>query len=66
MNYVLGSKVASSHQDEEYEEDTSRGSLRELDDNLRSELNNLQPSSSFDDDEEDESLQYFKKLALED
>ena len=69
LDYVLGTKSSSRSQDsDEYgEEDNSRGSTRELDENLRSELNNLKPSRSVDDnDDDDESLQYFKKLALED
>lgn len=66
LGYVLGTKGTPRYQDpEEYDEDNNRGSVKELDENLRSELNSLQPSSSIDD-EEDESLEYFKKLALED
>lgn len=70
LDYVLGTKSSSRQQDsDEYgEEDNTRGSSRDLDENLRSELNNLKPSRSAAaiDDDEDESLQYFKKLALED
>lgn len=66
LDYVLGTKVPTRRQDsEEYDEDDNRGPLRDLDENLRSQLNSLQPSSTFEE-EEDESLEYFKKLALED
>ena len=53
--------------DEEVEdEDDYRGSTRELDDDLRSQLNSLSSSSSYSDDEDDDSLDYFKRLASED
>jgi hypothetical protein len=65
LEYVLGTKGSPrSQSSEDFEdEDDSRGSVRELDENLRSELNGLKPSQSFDDEEEDETLQYFKNLA---
>jgi hypothetical protein len=66
LDSVLGAK-GSRRMDEEVEsEDDSRGSIKELDDDLRSQLNNLAPtkSSSYDDDEEsDETMSYFARLA---
>jgi len=63
---VLGNKGAR-RQDPEVadEESTSRGSVRELDEDLRTELKNLAPtkSSSYDEDEDDDTLSYFAKLA---
>ena len=67
LDTVLGSK--SKQMDEEVEdEDDYRGPARELDDDLRSQLNNLSPSNSYSDDEEEDysDLSYFKKLASED
>jgi hypothetical protein len=65
LDYVLGNKGAR-RQDPEVadEESTSRGSVRELDEDLRTELSNLTPSksSSYDEDEDD-TLSYFAKLA---
>jgi len=54
--------------DEEVEdEDDFRGPVRDLDDDLRSELNSLSSSarSSSDDEEEDDTLSYFQRLAEE-
>jgi hypothetical protein len=66
LDYVLGNKGAR-RQDPEVadEESTSRGSVRELDEDLRTELKNLAPtrSSSVDEDEDDDTLSYFAKLA---
>jgi hypothetical protein len=69
LGYVLGTK-GSSRIDEEVsdEEDYSRGSVKELDDDLRSELNNLKPTRRAapvedGDDDADETLSYFAKLA---
>jgi hypothetical protein len=70
LGYVLGSK-GSSRIDEEVsdEEDYSRGSVKELDDDLRNELNNLKPtrraSAPVQEDEDDDALNYFAKLAEE-
>ena len=67
LDTVLGSK--SKQMDEEVEdEDDYRGPARELDDDLRSQLNSLTPSNSYSDDEEEDysDLSYFKKLASED
>ena len=68
LNYVLGSK-GSRRVDEEVaeEEDYSRGSTRELTEDLRSELTNLKPTrtASVDEDEDDDTLSYFQRLAEE-
>jgi hypothetical protein len=70
LGYVLGSK-GSSRIDEEVsdEEDYSRGSVKELDDDLRNELNNLKPtrraSAPAQEDEDDDALSYFARLAEE-
>ena len=68
LGYVLGSK-GSSRVDEEVEsEDNTRGSAPDLDDDLRSELNNLKPTrrAPVEDDEDDDALSYFAKLASDD
>ncbi len=65
LDYVLGNK-GNRHQDPEVvdEEETTRGPIRDLDEDLRAELSNLTPSksSSYDEDEDD-TLSYFAKLA---
>jgi hypothetical protein len=66
LDYVLGNKGAR-RQDPEVadEESTSRGPVRDLDEDLRTELSNLSSSSkssAFDEDEDD-TLSYFAKLA---
>jgi hypothetical protein len=65
LDYVLGNKTAR-RQDPEVadEESTSRGPVRDLDEDLRTELSNLSSSksSSYDEDEDD-TLSYFAKLA---
>jgi len=65
LDYVLGAKGARRQDPEvEDEEITSRGPVRDLDEDLRTELSNLTPSksSSYDEDEDD-TLSYFAKLA---
>ena len=65
LDSVMGSK-GSRRVDEEVEsEEDYRGPVKELDDDLRSQLNSLAPTkSAFDDEEEaDETLSYFAKLA---
>jgi hypothetical protein len=67
LDYVLGNK-GSRRQDAEVadEESTSRGSVRDLDEDLRTELSNLTPSkSSSYDEEDDDTLNYFARLAAE-
>lgn len=74
LDYVLGKKGTSKHQDsDEYdEEDTTRGSFKpdfesrqtqesQLPENLSSELESLNSSNS--SDEEDDALSYFQRLA---
>ena len=66
LGQVLGNKT-TRRQDPEVadEEQTSRGSVRELDEDLRTQLSSLSSSnsSSYDDDEDDDTLSYFSKLA---
>jgi len=71
LDYVLGNKGTPRFQDEEsvMEEEEfrqqNRGSTRELTEDLRGELNSLQPtrSSSTHEEEEDDAMSYFAKLA---
>ena len=70
LDYVLGNKGTPRYQDpEEFdEEENTRGSARELTEDLRDELNTLQPTrtvSSSDEDEEDDAMSYFARLAEE-
>jgi hypothetical protein len=68
LDSVLGAK-SSGRLDEEVEdeEEYSRGPVKELDDDLRSELNNLKPTRRAavveEDEDEDSALSYFAKLA---
>ena len=67
LDYVLGSKGTPRYQDPDVadEEEYSRGSTRELTEDLRTELNNLQPTrrAAVEEDEDDDALSYFAKLA---
>jgi hypothetical protein len=68
LDYVLGNKGTPRMQEEDYEEEeNTRGSARELTEDLRSDLNSLQPtrSSSVDEDEDDDAMSYFARLAEE-
>ena len=69
LDAVLGSgNSRRAPVDEEVEdEDDFRGPVRDLDDDLRSELNSLSSParSSSDDEEEDDTLSYFQRLAEE-
>jgi hypothetical protein len=69
LDYVLGSKGSRRVDEEVAEEETySRGSVKELDEDLRTELNNLQPTrraAAVDEDEDDDTLSYFQRLAEE-
>ena len=69
LDYVLGNKDTPRYQDpEEFDEDNTRGSTRELTEDLRDELNSLQPTrtvSSSDEDEDDDAMSYFARLADE-
>jgi hypothetical protein len=70
LDYVLGNKGTPRYQDpEEFdEEENTRGSSRELTEDLRDELSSLKPTrtvSSSDEDEDDDALSYFARLADE-
>jgi len=69
LDYVLGTKGTPRYQDpEDLDEDNTRGPVNELDDDLRSEHNNLQPTrraAAVEEDEDDDALSYFARLAEE-
>jgi len=66
---VLGSKANVRLDVEEGEEEEyTRGSSRELTDDLREEISNIQPTRraaapAAEEDEDDDALQYFARLA---
>ena len=64
LDYVLGNTTTRrAAVDEELEDESEgRGSTRELTEDLRDELNSLKPTASVDDDDDD-TLSYFAKLA---
>jgi len=67
LDSVLGAKTSTRLDEEVEDEDDTRGSVRDLDDDLRSELNNLQPTrraaAPVEEDEDDDALSYFARLA---
>ena len=71
LDYVLGNKGTPRFQDpdEGEEEEYTRGSSRELTEDLRGELNSLKPTRaaapSSDEDEDDDAMSYFARLAEE-
>lgn len=69
LDYVLGTKGTPRYQDPDVadEEEYSRGPVKDLDEDLRSELNNLQPTrrAAVEEDEDDDALSYFARLAEE-
>ena len=69
LDYVLGTKGSRRVDEEVAEEETySRGPSRELTEDLRSELNSLQPTrraAVVEEDEDDDTLSYFARLAEE-
>jgi hypothetical protein len=69
LDYVLGTKGSRRVDEEVAEEETySRGPVKDLDEDLRTELNNLQPTrraAAVDEDEDDDTLSYFARLAEE-
>jgi len=71
LDYVLGTKGTPRYQDPEEgeEEEYTRGSSRELTEDLRDELSSLKPtrtvSSSDEDEDDDSTLSYFARLAEE-
>jgi hypothetical protein len=68
LEYVLGSK-GSRRVDEEVaeEEEYSRGPVKDLDEDLREELSSLKPTRrpAVEEDEDDDALSYFARLAEE-
>jgi hypothetical protein len=71
LDYVLGNKGTPRYQDPEVEdEEDYRGPAPSLDEDLRTELNNLQPTRRVavdeDDEDADDTLQYFARLASDD
>ena len=67
LDSVLGTKGSRRTDEEVNDEDDYRGSAPSLTEDLRGELNSLKSSRSVavDDDEDDESLSYFAKLAAD-
>jgi len=69
LNYVIAAKGASRIDEEVVEEEEyTRGSSRELTEDLRDELSSLKPTrtvASSDEDEDDDALSYFSRLAEE-
>ena len=69
LDYVLGSKGTPRYPDpEDFDEDNTRGSTRELTEDLREELSNLKPTrraAAVEEDEDDDALSYFARLAEE-
>ena len=70
LDYVLGTKGTPRYQDpdEGEEEEYTRGSARELTEDLRDELSSLKPTrtvASSDEDEDDDAMSYFARLADE-
>ena len=65
LDSVLGTKGSRRTDEEVNDEDDYRGSAPSLTEDLRGELNSLKSSRSVvvDDEEDDESLSYFAKLA---
>jgi hypothetical protein len=66
LDYVLGSKSSTRIDEEVDDEDNYRGPAPSLTEDLREELNNLQPTRSsvvVEDEDEDDTLSYFQKLA---
>ena len=68
LDYVLGTKGTPRYQDpEDLDEDNTRGSVKELEDDLREELSNLKSTrrAAVEEDEDDDALSYFARLAEE-
>ena len=67
LDSVLGAKSSVRLDEEVEDEDDTRGSVRELDDDLRQELSSLKPTRRAaaveDDEDEEDTLSYFAKLA---
>ena len=69
LDYVLGTKGTPRYQDPDVadEEEYSRCPVKELDEDLRTELNNLQPTrrAAAVEEDDDDALSYFARLAEE-
>ena len=69
LHSVLGSKANVRLDEEVNDEDNTRGSARELTEDLRDELSSLKPtrtvSSSDEDEDDDDAMSYFARLAEE-
>ncbi len=70
LEYVLGNKGTPRYQDPDVadEEEYSRGPVKDLDEDLRTELNSLQPTrraAAPVEDDDDDALSYFARLAEE-
>ena len=67
LSAVLGTKNSKIDEEEGEEEEYTRGSARELTDDLREEISNLQPTrraaAPVEEDEDDDALSYFARLA---
>ena len=66
LDYVLGTKGSNRIAEEVEDEDDARGPAPSLDEDLRSELNNLQPTrrtAAPVEDDDDDALSYFARLA---
>ena len=66
LDYVLGTKGSNRIDEEVEDEDDARGPAPSLDEDLRSELNNLQPTrrtAAPVEDDDDDALSYFARLA---
>jgi len=66
LDSVLGAKTSTRIDEEVEDEEDYRGPVKDLDDGLRSELSNLKPtrrSAVVEEDEDDDALSYFAKLA---
>ena len=68
LDYVLGNKGTPRYQDPDVadEEEYSRGSTRDLTEDLRDELSSLKPTTRravVEEDEDDDALSYFARLA---
>ena len=67
LDYVLGTKGTPRYQDpEDLDEDNTRGSVKELTEDLRDELSSLKPTHRAaveQDEDDDDALSYFAKLA---
>ena len=66
LDSVLGAKTSTRIDEEVEDEEDYRGPVKDLDDGLRSELSNLKPTrraAVVEEDEGDDALSYFAKLA---